>query len=71
MVGPPPFAAALRRRKVVPVINLVYLLIAIVFEVCGDASIRIGLRGRRPASFVMGAVLVICYGIIISFPKWS
>lgn len=53
-----------------PVINLVYLLIAIVFEVCGDASIRIGLRGRRPASFVIGAVLVICYGII-SFPKWS
>lgn len=58
-------------ERIAPVINLIYLLIAIVFEVCGDASIRIGLRGRRPAAFLVGAGLVICYGIIISFPKWN
>jgi drug/metabolite transporter superfamily protein YnfA len=53
------------------VINLVLLLGAIILEVCGDASIRIGLRGGKPIWFLAGAVLVICYGSVISFPNWS
>jgi small multidrug resistance family-3 protein len=53
------------------VLNLAFLLIAIILEVCGDASIRIGLRGRKPAAFLVGGALVISYGVVISFPKWS
>jgi small multidrug resistance family-3 protein len=52
-------------------LNLLLLTIAISFEVCGDAAIRIGLRGGKPAAFLCGAILVICYGTVISFPKWS
>ena len=51
--------------------NLILLLMAIVLEVCGDASIRVGLRGGRPVLFLVGAALVICYGTMISFPNWS
>jgi len=52
-------------------LNLFLLLMTVILEVCGDASIRIGLRGGKPASFLMGALLVICYGITISLPKWN
>ena len=51
--------------------NLLFLILAITMEICGDASIRIGLRGHKPLSFVVGAVLVICYGITVNFPTWS
>ncbi len=51
--------------------NLLLLLLAIVFEICGDASIRIGLRGSKLAPFLGGVVLVILYGTLISFPSWD
>jgi small multidrug resistance family-3 protein len=60
-----------RRRKDPPVLNLFFLVLAITLEACGDASIRIGLRGHKPLSFVIGAVLVIGYGMIVGFPTWS
>jgi len=51
--------------------NLLFILIAIIIEVCGDACIRIGLRGHRLGAFLIGAALVIGYGMVISLPKWS
>jgi len=51
--------------------NLLLILIAIMLEVCGDASIRIGLRGHKTGSFLIGAALVVCYGMVISLPNWS
>jgi drug/metabolite transporter superfamily protein YnfA len=53
------------------VTNLLFLVLAITMEICGDASIRIGLRGHKPLSFIVGAALVICYGITVSFPTWN
>src|SRR5579862_7105304 len=50
--------------------NLSLLLLAIVLEICGDASIRIGLRGRAPL-FFFGTVLLVCYGTLVSFPNWT
>ncbi len=52
-------------------VNLFLLLAAITLEVCGDASIRVGLRGGKMGLFGMVAVLVICYGMAISLPSWN
>ena len=51
-------------------LNLLFLLIAITLECCGDASIRVGLRSGKPLLFALGAILVIAYGTIVSFPNW-
>ena len=51
--------------------NLLVLLTAIVLEICGDASIRIALRSGRWWLFVFGAALVITYGTLVSFPRWT
>lgn len=51
------------------VLNLLVLLTATVFEVWGDAFIRIGLRAGKPLWFLMGAALVICYGSLISLRR--
>ncbi len=53
------------------VLNLLFLLIAITLEVYGDASIRIALRSGRPLLFLLGAALVICYGMTVSLPNWN
>jgi small multidrug resistance family-3 protein len=52
-------------------LNLAYLVLAITLEICGDASIRIGLRTSKHWMFLFGALLVICYGTIVSFPNWT
>ena len=51
--------------------NLLFLVLAITLECCGDAAIRVGLRGAKPLLFIAGAVLVICYGMTVSLPRWN
>ena len=51
--------------------NLLLLLIAIILEIVGDASVRIGLRNGKPIFSIVGAALLVCYGITISFPNWT
>ena len=51
--------------------NLIFLLLAITVEIIGDASVRIGLRAHKPLNFFLGAALVICYSILVSFPTWN
>jgi multidrug transporter EmrE-like cation transporter len=53
------------------VLNLFLILVAITFEVYGDAFIRVGLRGHKPLSLLIGAAFVVVYGMTISLPKWS
>lgn len=72
MVGPPSFCAIFfTARKGLRVYNLLLLLLAIVLELCGDASVRVALRGRKLPLFLLGAVLLICYGTLVSFPNWT
>lgn len=52
-------------------LNLLFLLIAIILETNGDAAVRVGLRLGRPTYFIGGALLVIAYSIMISLPNWS
>ena len=51
-------------------LNLLFLVVAIFLEVCGDAAIRLGLRGPRGWFFV-GAVLLVSYGCVVSLPSWT
>ena len=53
------------------VYNLLLLLLAIILEICGDASIRIALRGGKTPLFLFGTVLLVCYGTLVSFPNWT
>ena len=71
MVGPPFAVALLAASNGVGVLNLLFILTAIVLELCGDAAVRISLRSNRWLLFGFGAVLLIAYGSIISFPKWT
>jgi drug/metabolite transporter superfamily protein YnfA len=51
--------------------NLLLLLTAIILEICGDASIRVALRSAKPPLFLVGTVLLVCYGTLVSFPNWT
>jgi small multidrug resistance family-3 protein len=51
--------------------NLLILLTAIVLEIFGDASIRVALRSGKWGLFPLGALLLICYGTLVSFPNWT
>ena len=44
---------------------------AALLEVGGDALVRVGLRGGRPA-FVLGGMLVLgCYGLAVNQVRWD
>lgn len=51
--------------------NVLILIAAILAEVVGDASIRVGIRSRILWRFGLGALLVVCYGTLMNFPSWS
>lgn len=51
--------------------NVYWLVLAIVLELCGDASVRVALRAGKPPLFFLGTVLLICYGTLVSFPNWT
>lgn len=73
MVGPPSFFCRVvgTALKGLRMYNLLLLLPAIVLEICGDASIRIALRSSRLPLFLFGTVLLVSYGTLVSFPRWS
>ena len=47
------------------------LLAAAFLEVGGDAVIRLGLRGSRPALVVFGMVLLALYGVAVNQVRWD
>jgi small multidrug resistance family-3 protein len=47
------------------------LLAAAFLEVGGDAVIRLGLRGSRPALVVLGMVLLGLYGVAVNQVRWD
>ena len=44
---------------------------AALFEVCGDAAIRRGLRGGGLAFIIVGCVALGCYGLVVNSVKWD
>jgi drug/metabolite transporter superfamily protein YnfA len=54
-----------------PVPVAVFLLVAAVLEVGGDAVIRRGLRGGGLALVVTGAVVLGGYGVVVNLVPWE
>jgi small multidrug resistance family-3 protein len=44
---------------------------AALLEVCGDAVIRRGLRGRALIIILAGFVMLGCYGVVVNMVKWD
>lgn len=51
--------------------ELVYLIIAALLEVGGDALVRWGLKGGRILGFILGAVTLFTYAVFVNTPKWN
>ena len=51
--------------------DIVFLIIAALLEVGGDALVRWGLKGGRILGFVLGAVVLFTYGVFVNTPKWD
>jgi small multidrug resistance family-3 protein len=47
------------------------LLAAALLEVSGDAVVRIGLRGSRPAVVLLGMALLGIYGLAVNQVRWD
>ena len=47
---------------------VVLLIVSAALEVGGDAGMRTGLQGK-PAGFVVGAALLIAYGLVVNLSK--
>jgi small multidrug resistance family-3 protein len=46
------------------------LALSALLEVGGDAGMRAGLQGKR-TGFVLGALLLASYGLVVNLPKWD
>ena len=51
--------------------DIVFLVIAALLEVGGDALVRWGLKGGRIFGFVLGAVTLFTYAIFVNTPRWD
>jgi small multidrug resistance family-3 protein len=51
--------------------DIVFLIIAALLEVGGDALVRWGLKGGRILGFILGAVVLFTYGVFVNTPKWD
>ena len=49
----------------------VVFIAAAVLEVCGDAAIRRGLRGRSLVFILAGAATLAGYGLVVNSVKWD
>lgn len=49
----------------------IVLLGAAFLEVGGDALVRWGLKSGRILGFVLGAVVLFTYGVVVNLPKWD
>jgi small multidrug resistance family-3 protein len=47
------------------------LVIAALLEVGGDAFVRWGLKEGRILGFILGAVVLLTYAILVNTPKWD
>jgi small multidrug resistance family-3 protein len=48
-----------------------FLALAAVLEVGGDALVRWGLKGGRWYGLALGAVVLFAYGLSVNLPKWD
>lgn len=48
-----------------------FLALAAVLEVGGDALVRWGLKGGRWYGMALGAVVLFAYGLSVNLPKWD
>jgi len=51
--------------------ELAFLIIAALLEVGGDALVRWGMKGGRISGFILGAVALFAYGVIVNTSKWD
>jgi drug/metabolite transporter superfamily protein YnfA len=49
----------------------VFLALAAVFEVGGDAVIRVGIKNGNVAVIILGAISLAGYGIMVNIPDWD
>lgn len=47
-----------------------WLMVAALLEVGGDASMRLGLRGHA-WGYVLGTILLAAYGLLVNQPAWQ
>jgi small multidrug resistance family-3 protein len=51
--------------------EVLILIGAAGLEVGGDALVRWGIRGGQNIGFVLGAVVLFAYGLLVNLPKWD
>jgi len=51
--------------------SILFLLLAAFLEVGGDALVRWGLKSGRVLGFILGALLLFTYGLVVNLPKWD
>ncbi len=49
----------------------IFLLAAACLEVGGDALVRWGIKSGQVLGFVLGALVLFTYGVMVNFPKWD
>lgn len=47
------------------------LISAALLEVGGDALVRFGLKPGKTLGFILAAVLLFGYGLLVNLPKWD
>jgi drug/metabolite transporter superfamily protein YnfA len=52
-------------------VPIILILLAAICEVLGDAFMRHGLRSANRWGLLVGAVLLIVYGVSVNLPKWD
>jgi small multidrug resistance family-3 protein len=51
--------------------KIMLLVIAALLEVGGDAIVRWGLKEGRILGFILGAVVLLTYAVLVNTPKWD
>ena len=47
------------------------LVVAAVLEVGGDSLVRWGVQQGKTLGFVLGAIVLFSYGLVVNVPKWE